>query len=113
MGVAAAYLVGAELRRRRWRAWLRLAGGSPLVALAGKLLPLFAIFTVIMTLGTAILHGALHIPFRGDAVMVIAAAMLFGTAYILIATLVQLLIRNAGLGLSLIGLICSPAFGYA
>jgi len=39
--LAAGYSVGSEFRRRDARAWLESAGGDPVVALAGKLAPLF------------------------------------------------------------------------
>jgi ABC-2 type transport system permease protein len=60
-----------------------------------------------------IVHGALGIPFRGDAVMMAAAACLFILAYQGLGALLQLLVRNLPLGLSLTGIIVSPAFGYA
>jgi ABC-2 type transport system permease protein len=44
IGKAAAYAIGTEFSRRSRRAWVRWAGGSPLIALSGKLLPLFALF---------------------------------------------------------------------
>src|SRR5215475_8321669 len=66
VGISAAYVVGSEFARRSLRAWLRCAGGSPLVALTGKLAPLLT-----------------------------------------------LLARNLALGLSLTGIFCSPAFGFA
>ena len=39
------------------RAWLRCAGGNPIVALAGKLAPLFVIFFFIMLSVVLILEG--------------------------------------------------------
>ena len=48
IALAAGYAVGSEFRRRSMRIWLACAGGDPIVALAGKLAPLFAIFFVIM-----------------------------------------------------------------
>src|SRR5215470_16775478 len=44
IAIAAGYAVGSEFRRRSLRVWLACAGGNPIVALAGKLAPLFAIF---------------------------------------------------------------------
>jgi ABC-2 type transport system permease protein len=41
IALAAGYAVGSEFRRR---SRLACAGGNPIVALAGKLAPLFAIF---------------------------------------------------------------------
>src|SRR5262249_12684285 len=44
IALAGGYAVGSEFGRRSMRAWLRCAGGNPIVALAGKLAPLFVIF---------------------------------------------------------------------
>src|SRR5215468_9237254 len=44
IALAAGYAVGSEFSRRSMRTWLACAGGNPIVALAGKLAPLFAIF---------------------------------------------------------------------
>src|SRR5262249_48977222 len=48
IAIAGGYAVGSEFRRRSMRTWLACAGGNPVVALAGKLAPLFAIFFLIM-----------------------------------------------------------------
>ena len=113
VGISAAYVVGSEFARRSLRTWLRCAGGSPLVALIGKLAPLLAIFICLMAVVMLIIHGAYRIPFRGDAVMMVAAACLLIAAYLGFATLLALLARNIALGLSLTGIFCSPAFGFA
>src|SRR5499427_5180873 len=47
IALAAGYAVGSEFHRRSMRTWLACAGGNPVVALAGKLAPLFAIFVVL------------------------------------------------------------------
>ena len=47
IAISAGYAVGSEFGRRSMRAWLTCAGGNPIVALAGKLAPLFGIFFVI------------------------------------------------------------------
>src|SRR5262245_21507941 len=113
VGISAAYAVGSEFARRSLRGWLRCAGGSPLVALTGKLAPLLGIFICLMAVIMLIIHGAYRIPFRGDAVMIAAAACLLITAYLGLATLLALLARDIALGLSLTGIFCSPAFGFA
>jgi ABC-2 type transport system permease protein len=113
IAVAAGYSVGSEFSRRSLRAWLHCAGGSPLAALVGKIAPLFAVFLLMMVVLLFIIHGALAIPFRGDALMMAGAACLFILAYQALGTLLQLLVRNLPLGLSLTAIIVSPAFGYA
>src|SRR5262249_38238830 len=67
----------------------------------------------LMAVLVPILHGAYNLPFRGDAVMLTAAACLLIAAYQGLAALLVLLVRNLALGLSLTGICVSPAFGYA
>src|SRR6185436_18337236 len=48
IALAGGYSIGSEFRRRSMRTWLACAGGNPIVALAGKLAPLFGIFVILM-----------------------------------------------------------------
>jgi ABC-2 type transport system permease protein len=105
--------VGSEFSQRSMRAWLACAGGNPIVALAGKLAPLFAIFFIIMLSTPLILEGLLGISFKGDTPMMAVAAMLLIIGYLALGALMQLLVRDLATGLGLTGLIVSPAFGYA
>jgi ABC-2 type transport system permease protein len=111
--LAAGYSVGSEFRRRDARAWLESAGGDPVVALAGKLAPLFCIFLLIMLAEPLFLEGVLQIPFRGDLPLMIAAGSLLIIAYLSVGALLQLLAGDLATGLGLAGLFASPAFGYA
>ncbi|MGO8916733.1 MAG: ABC transporter permease [Stellaceae bacterium] len=113
IAIAAAYAVGTEFSRRSRRAWLRCAGGSPLNALVGKLLPLFTVFLVLLAIDALILHAGFALAYRGDLLMIVVAAMLFLAAYLSLAALLQLLVRDLALGLSLNAIIASPAFGFA
>jgi ABC-2 type transport system permease protein len=112
IALAGGYAVGSEFRRRSVRTWLACAGGNPIVALAGKLAPLFAIFFLTMLAVPLVLEGLLEIRFRGDVPMIIAAASLLIIAYLTLAALLQLLVGDLPTGLGLTGLIVSPAFGY-
>ena len=111
--IAAGYAVGSEFRRRSMRTWLACAGGNPIVALAGKLAPLFAIFFFIMLSVVLILEGMFEIAFKGSVLIVIAAGSLFVLGYLALGALLQLLVRDLATGLGLTGLMVSPAFGYA
>jgi ABC-2 type transport system permease protein len=113
IALAGGYAVGSEFRRRSVRTWLACAGGNPVIALAGKLAPLFAIFFLIMLSTPLVLEGLLGIRFRGDVPMIVAAGSLFIVAYLALAALLQLLIGDLPSGLGLTGLVVSPAFGYA
>jgi ABC-2 type transport system permease protein len=113
IALAAGYSVGSEFRRRSMRTWLECAGGNPIVALAGKLAPLFAIFVFIMLCVPLILEGMFGISFKGDVPMIVAAGSLMVIAYLALGALMQLLMRDLPTGLGLTGLIVSPAFGFA
>jgi ABC-2 type transport system permease protein len=113
IALAAGYAVGSEFRRRNMRAWLACAGGNPIVALVGKLAPLFAIFFLIMLTHPLSLEGLLGIRFRGDLPMMVAAASLLIIGYLALGALMQLLLRDLATGLGLTSLVVSPAFGYA
>ena len=95
------------------RTWLACAGGNPVVALAGKLAPLFAIFFLIMLAVPLILEGMFGISFKGDVPMIIVAGSLLIVGYLALGALLQLLVRDLATGLGLTGLIVSPAFGFA
>src|SRR5262249_34934620 len=112
IALAAGYSVGSEFRRRSMRAWLRCAGGNPLVALAGKLAPLFVIFFFIMLSVALVLEGLFQIVFKGDVLMIVAAGSLLVISYLALGALLQLLVRDLPTGLGLTGLVVSPAFGY-
>src|SRR5262249_45653137 len=111
--LTAGYSVGSEFHRRDARAWLESAGGDPVVALVGKLTPLFGIFFLMMLAESLFLEGVLQIPFRGDLPLMVAAGSLLIIAYLSLGALLQLLARDLATGLGLAGLIASPAFGYA
>ena len=113
MALAAGYAVGSEFRRRSVRTWLACAGGNPIIALAGKLAPLFGIFFVIMLSVALILEGMLGISFKGDVPMTVVAGSLLIVGYLALGALLQLLVRDLATGLGLTGLVVSPAFGYA
>jgi ABC-2 type transport system permease protein len=113
IAIAAGYAVGSEFHRRSMRSWLACAGGNPIVALAGKLAPLFGIFFLIMLSVPLMLEGLLGIAFKGDVPMMIAAGSLLIVGYLALGALMQLLVRDLATGLGLTGLIVSPAFGYA
>src|SRR4051812_11580794 len=108
IAIGAGYAVGSEFGTRSTGEWLEAAGGSPLAALIGKLAPYFAIFIVIMAVGLGIIHGLYQVPFRGDPVMMGAAACLLVLAYLSLGALFQLLVRDLATGLSLTGIVCSP-----
>ena len=113
IAISAGYAVGSEFRRRSMNVWFACAGGNPIVALAGKLAPLFGIFFVFMLSVPLLLEGLLGIPFRGDVPMMMISGVLLIVGYLALGALLQLVVCDLAMGLGLTGLIVSPAFGYA
>jgi ABC-2 type transport system permease protein len=113
VGISGCYAVGSEFSQRSKRAWMRAAGGRPLVALMGKLLPFFAIFLVMMVVDAAIIHVLYGVTFRGDPLLVAAAACLMLIGYLSFGALLVLLTQALPIGLSLVAIFCNPAFGFA
>src|SRR6202044_3205838 len=111
--ITGGYAVGSEFSQRSKRAWMRAAGGRPLVALVGKLMPFFAIFMVMMVVDAAIIHVLYGVSFRGDPLLVAASACLLLIAYLSFGALLVLLTQALPTGLSLIAIFCNPAFGFA
>jgi ABC-2 type transport system permease protein len=113
IAIAGGFAVGSEFRYRNMSEWLATAGGRPATALAGKLAPYLALFFVQFSVGVAILHLAFHLQFRGDPVMTAISALLLVAGYLALGALFQVLMKDLASGLSLTGIICSPAFGFA
>ncbi|MCW3477724.1 ABC transporter permease [Limobrevibacterium gyesilva] len=113
IAISAGYAVGSEFRRRSMRAWWDLSGHSIAAALFGKLLPYYVVLMLMFVLMVGILDVWLGVSFRGSAVLTAVSATLLIVAYQMIGCLMQLLARNMAFGLSLTGIIVSPAFGYA
>ncbi len=113
IAISAGYAVGSEFRRRSLRAWWALSGRSIAAALFGKFLPYYVVLMMMFVLMVGILDVCLGVSFRGSAVLTAVSATLLIVAYQMIGCLMQLLTRNMALGLSLTGIIVSPAFGFA
>jgi ABC-2 type transport system permease protein len=113
IAISAGYAVGSEFRRRSLLEWWDLSGRSIAAALIGKLLPYYVVLMLMFVLMVGILDVWLGVSFRGDAVLTAVAATLLIVAYQMIGCLMQLLARNMATGLSLTGIIVSPAFGFA
>ncbi len=113
IAISAGFAVGSEFRRRNMREWWDLSGRNIASALVGKLLPYFVVLMLMFVLMVGILDVWLGVSFRGSAVLTAVSATLLIIAYQMIGCLMQLLARNMAVGLSLTGIIVSPAFGFA
>jgi ABC-2 type transport system permease protein len=113
IAISAGFAVGSEFQRRSLRAWWELSDRSIATALLGKLLPYYVVLMLMFVLMVAILDVWLGVTFRGDAALTAVAASLLIVAYQMIGCLAQLVARNMAVGLSLVAIVVSPAFGYA
>ncbi len=113
IAISAGFAVGSEFRRRNMREWWDLSSHNIASALVGKLLPYFVVLMLMFVLMVGILDVWLGVSFRGSAVLTAVSATLLIIAYQMIGCLMQLLARNMAVGLSLTGIIVSPAFGFA
>ena len=68
---------------------------------------------MMMVVDAGIIHQLYGVPFRGDSVLMGAAACLLVIAYLSLGSLLQLLTRDLAVGLSLTAIFCNPAFGFA
>ncbi|MEA2791003.1 MAG: type transport system permease protein [Acetobacteraceae bacterium] len=113
IAISAGLAVGSEFRRRSLRMWWDLAGHNVATALVGKFLPYYVVHMLMFVLMVGILDFWLGVGFRGSSVLMAVSATLLIVAYQMIGCLMQLLARDIAMGLSLTGIIVSPAFGYA
>jgi len=114
IAISGAFSIGSEFGRRRdSREWIEVSGGNSLAAIIGKLAPYVAVFVLMMAVDLGIIHGLFGSPFRGDALLLAGAALLLIVGYLSLGAVAVLLVRNLALGLSIAGIFCSPAFGFA
>lgn len=86
-----AYSVGTEQKFGRQKEWLDMAGDNIYVAILGKLLPQFMVFTTIMVLYLIYIYGFLHFPHSASFIKIITLGVLT-------------VLASQGLGLTAFGL---------
>ncbi|MEI6765444.1 MAG: ABC transporter permease [Bacteroidota bacterium] len=75
------FSIGAELKERTSRNWLRTANNSMITALCGKLLPYTFIFTLLGIGGNFILYSYMHFPMNGSLAWMCLATFLYVIAH--------------------------------
>ena len=112
MCLAAASAVGRELRDGTAPAWMAAAGGGIVVAVAGKLLPYLAIYTLFGVAALAAFSAG-GWPVAGNVWLLIAAHGLLYLAYAGIGTLFVGLTRKMTMSLSLIGVYAGASLAFS
>ena len=97
------YAVGSELRYATSVEWLRLANGSLLAGVVGKLAPTTLILWFLSAVVGALIFGVFGAPMRGSWVVLVVGAMVLIVAYQAVALAVVALTASFRLSLSLGG----------
>lgn len=113
IAMAAVRAVGMEFRARTADAWLQAAGGSPALALLGKLAPYTLYWTALSWFMWVWLHRWFDVPIQGSRLALAAGTFLLVLAYQAVAVLFVALKGNLRLANSLAGFYCGPAFAFS
>lgn len=108
-----AYSITVEIKHGTSREWLKTAGGSMDLALAGKLLPQTVIFTAVSLAVMALMFGYNHFPMAGSLGWFLVATVIFVPACQSFATMVCCLLPNPRLALSVLSLFGILTFSIA
>lgn len=111
--VAVVSAIGRELRDGTAQAWLDCAEGHYVSAVAGKLLPYFAVFLLyglIFLLWFALTRG---MTIEGSTIAVVTGLLLLITASMSLGVLLIAVAKNLRMALSLTGVYTAPAFAFA
>lgn len=104
------YVITMELKYGTSRKWLNVGGGSILVSLLGKLLPLTVLFTLVGWLIQVILFGIAHYPMNGEMWTMLLAVFLLVIACQAFAVTVSSILPNPRYALSVCSLMSVLAF---
>lgn len=104
---------GRELKQATARVWLRSAGGSTAVALAGKLLPYTAWFWLTGSLLLELSLRWVGVPPAGSRLLLHGAAGLLVVAYQAVGLLLVAVTANLRIATTAVGLIAAPSFAVA
>ncbi len=108
--IASLYSLGMERRKGTTAQWLAAAGGSPYVALVGKLLPYTLLYSVWIVLCNLLLFGVLAYPFEGSVVMLTLLSVALIVALQALGCLVLLLLKDLMESMSITAAIATMSF---
>lgn len=111
--IVAAFSITLEIKHGTSPQWLTTANGNIAVALAGKLLPQTALFTVVTLAAEGVMFGLLHFPMHGSAFWLVVATVLFVVAAQAFAVFICSLLPNPRLSMSIISLVGVLTFSFA
>ena len=113
IGVTTAYAIGRELADATVREWVAAAGGSPLVAWVGKLVP-YAMYDSLLVLTLVGAYAAwFQMPVHGQPWVVGLGCVAFVVACQALAVLLIVLTANLGSALGAASVVFGPAAAFA
>jgi len=113
IGVTTAYAIGRELADATVKEWVAAAGGSPLVAWLGKLVP-YAVYDCFLVLALVGTYAAwFRMPVRGQAWLVVLGCVAFVVACQALAVLLIVITANLGSALGAASVLFGPAAAFA
>jgi ABC-2 type transport system permease protein len=104
------YVITIEIKNATTREWLKIGGGSILVAVSGKLLPFTVLFTLVGWLMQVIFYVVAQYPMNGDMWTMLLAMFLLVVACQSFAVAVCSLVPNPRYALSVCSLVAMLAF---
>lgn len=105
-----AYNITAEIKNGASREWIDAAGGSIIVALVGKLLPLTMLFTIVGWVMQIVFYGMAQYPMNGEMWVMLLAMGLLVVACEALAVVVCAIVPNPRYALSVCSLFGVLAF---
>lgn len=114
--VMTGYTIGDEIKKGTSVGWLRTADGSMLVAVIGKLLPQWVVFSVWGVFLESLMFGYLDFPMHGNIWNMITAMLLFVMACQAFGVIVMSALPNLRIGtsvLSLMGILSFSLTGFS
>src|SRR5260370_4588802 len=109
IGVTTVYAIGRELADATVKEWVAAAGGSPLIAWVGKLVP-YAVYDCLLVLTLVGAYAAwFRMPVRGEAWLLGAGCVAFVLACQALAVLLIVLTANLGSALGAASVLFRPA----
>jgi ABC-2 type transport system permease protein len=107
------YSIGIEIKERTGKGWLARANNSIFAALAGKLLPYTALFTILGVTGNFILYRYMHFPMNGSLAVMCLATFVYVLAHQAIGVFISGLLPELRDGISIAAFYGLLGFTYA
>ncbi len=108
--LATLYTLGMERKERTAEQWLKSAGGSPYVAVIGKLLPYSLYFGLWLSISSFVMAGVFEYPFNGSVVILTLLNLVVMVSYQALALLLLLILKNLMESMSVTAAIATMSF---